>query len=706
MKHRILSNDSYVKGSHLALLLLLTILCYWPLSFGIFSAKNDNIVQFLPVRFQVSEALRHGQLPLWSPYMYLGYPIHGDMQGGAWNPLVWLLSAFGRYNLTSLHVEILVYVFLGGAGMYRLLGVGRIEPRLRLAGAAAYLMCGYATDVGGSNAPFLAAIAFVPFVLAYYYRLLETGSMRYSLKAAVALALLFVSGYPSFFITTCYILLAGLAIFLLREVRYRRKIDMMRTVKVQLAFGLFFLGLCAPAIISYAQVLPFYQRGSGVGLAGALQNSFHPSCSLSFLLPTAPVKNAASFTTDLISRNAYFNSFFLLFALCYAGARKRLYLNFAAAGIIFFFLFSLGGATPLRAWCYKLLPLMDTFRHPSNARLFVTVSGIVLGAAVCQQWLKDRLPRRLPLYLSFVLMAVVLLMLAAWSNPTAFAAKLQILRSHDGGWRPALKNFFDRLTMGDLVLMNGIGQLVLLGFLAWALARRRKRWLPVLFVVNSFFFAQLALPYTLVSQVSPRVINGLLRSYPQGYPSPRMDQSIGAASTHALDHFDTLGISAFYQKEIETTPIAFTPTFMTPIENLYKRPDALSAVLANPWAYLSASLNGDSTTAAPVAGADGRLRLQKMSGNSFDFKTSTRINTVLCLEQLYLPGWQCTVDGKGVRPQRVNAAFMAVSLPTGEHRVVFDYRPRGVMPAFILSVLCVLFLIVVLIKSREKTLYR
>src|SRR6478672_3289306 len=84
----------------LVFLVLLSIACYWPLSFGVFSAKNDNIVQFLPVRFQVSEAIRHGILPLWSPYMYLGYPIHGDMQGGAWNPVVWLRSVFGRYNIT------------------------------------------------------------------------------------------------------------------------------------------------------------------------------------------------------------------------------------------------------------------------------------------------------------------------------------------------------------------------------------------------------------------------------------------------------------------------------------------------------------------------------------------------------------------------------------------------------------------------------
>ena len=56
-------------SNHIAGLLLLTLASFWPLALGVFSAKNDNVTQFLPVRFHVSEALRNGHLPLWSPYM-------------------------------------------------------------------------------------------------------------------------------------------------------------------------------------------------------------------------------------------------------------------------------------------------------------------------------------------------------------------------------------------------------------------------------------------------------------------------------------------------------------------------------------------------------------------------------------------------------------------------------------------------------------
>src|SRR4051812_27136051 len=96
------------------LILLVSLACYWPFSLFAFSAKNDNIIVFLPYRHQISEALRSGHLPLWSPYIYLGFPLHGDMQSGCWNPFVWLISLFGNYDLYSLQTESLLYIFLSG----------------------------------------------------------------------------------------------------------------------------------------------------------------------------------------------------------------------------------------------------------------------------------------------------------------------------------------------------------------------------------------------------------------------------------------------------------------------------------------------------------------------------------------------------------------------------------------------------------------
>jgi hypothetical protein len=100
---------------------LIAVLSYWPIALQLFSIKNDNVMVFLAFRYNISEAIQHGHLPLWTPYMNLGFPMHADIQSCAWNPIVWLLSLSGRYTLTTMHLETMLYIFISGAGMFRLL---------------------------------------------------------------------------------------------------------------------------------------------------------------------------------------------------------------------------------------------------------------------------------------------------------------------------------------------------------------------------------------------------------------------------------------------------------------------------------------------------------------------------------------------------------------------------------------------------------
>ena len=145
MRYPLSNQLSPLKKDSLAILFLflLCALAYWPLAFHVLSLKNDALNYFLPVRFQVSEAIYNHQYPFWSPYFNLGYPLHGDMQSGVWNPFVQFLSLFGPYTLYKLQIETLLYIFLSGTGMYflvRQLGV-RWYPAL-FAGA---VLCGLAS---------------------------------------------------------------------------------------------------------------------------------------------------------------------------------------------------------------------------------------------------------------------------------------------------------------------------------------------------------------------------------------------------------------------------------------------------------------------------------------------------------------------------------------------------------------------------------
>jgi len=176
-------------------LFVVCLLAYWPLSFGVFSVKNDAINYFLPFRFNISSAIQNGEFPYWSPFIYLGYPLHGDMQSGVWNPIVLLLSLFSKYDLTLFHIEYLLYIFLSGSGMYLLSGsVTRIKS-IRLFAALAYMLNGYIFG-SGQFVNWVASAAFVPFVLHFYLRFLTTGKRSAALKTAISCWPFLVCGYP------------------------------------------------------------------------------------------------------------------------------------------------------------------------------------------------------------------------------------------------------------------------------------------------------------------------------------------------------------------------------------------------------------------------------------------------------------------------------------------------------------------------------
>jgi hypothetical protein len=58
----------------------------------------------------------------------------------------------------------------------------------------------------------------------------------------------------------------------------------------------------------------------------------------------------------------------------------------------------------------------------------------------------------------------------------------------------------------------------------------------------------------------------------------------------------------------------------------------------------------------------------------------------LLLTDTFDPGWSATVDGKPATIRPAYAAFRAIFLPIGKHRVVFTYEPAGFREGLALTV--------------------
>lgn len=668
-KTRLLSSYKYY-----LLLALATLLVYWPMSLSVFSLKNDALVYFLPYRYQLSESIQHGQFPWWNPYLYTGLPMHSDMQSGVWNPLVMLISLFTRYNMTVLQWEMLIYLALAAIGMFRLVKeLGNKDSTALIVGIS-YLCCGFITD-SGSLVPWIASAAYIPFVFLYFSRILIRPVWPSALKLALALLLLLTAGYPSFFIFCTYLMVAAtiIAIFTRRNRKYSVALGSHLLITVATL-----LLMSAPALISWIEYLPFYRRGGGTSLQEASTNAFPVFSSLSYLLPSAVSKSHSWIITDLSARNASPGIFIFLFFLLsffYKGISGH---RFILGGILFSFLFSLGPATPLHEWCYRFLPLMDSFRHPASMRLFTTIGIMLLAAPVLDRTLAGSVDHQKKTYLlTGIVFSTILLMLIYYFPHSNILAKM-----NEGLGKPLL----DALTFGDMVVILALVQLLFLGVFGTIIRMKRTSYLSPLFILNSVLLCWIALPFTFFSQVRPSAINQYISSFPRGFPRPDLSLPVYAWEAPSGIAVSGKGYDLFYNKTIRIQDHLVSPTIS--LDYLTFLEDELLRRKLNQMPFVYVAKEPTDSISMVEIKAD-EIAVTRFSGNDFSIATRQAGEGTLFVFQQYHPRWKGTVDGRAVEIKKANKAFMRIDLPAGNRLVNFHYRPGGWLTlSLYLSVIC------------------
>lgn len=719
-------NDYYQENRihirHCFLLLIICLLAYWPLTFGIFSVKNDAIHYFLPYRFHISEALRNGEAPFWSPYIYLGYPVQGDMQSGAWNPFVWFFSLFGRYNLTTFHFENLLYIFLGGAGMYKLTNRFCGHAKTALLTGVAYMLSGFM--LSGQLINWLAAAAFIPFVIHYFLLTLKTGKLNTAVKGGISLYLLLTAGYPSFFIMTGYLLMILFAMAFWDHFR-RPGSEKPPLNRLLLATGLFilvFAGLSLPAIVSYLDLLPYYGRGKGVSYQETTINSFDIKHLATLFYPATIKANNIASISDITCRNIYMGiiPLLLLIAMPPKASRRNILLALLA---LFALLFSLGDATPLRKWCYQLVPLMNTFRHPSQARLFFLFSLLLLAAPGLQKLLTGTWsgPERKRVKMIFIAAGAICLITFLITIPQASIFEIG---TGNGGLNERVKALLDAVTFNDTAAVNSAIQLA---FLAAIIIWFRKWARPGLFffiwwIGNLFIMAQLVFPASFVSQMRPASLNRVIQQSPHGFPAETLSSPIGEKADSQLNQ--VLGkqdIYDFYSKRILSSRITNSPAFLNRVDSFVQTNRLYNYISTQPAAYMAdrvLPLSDTGTLAGPCRyafsdiylwnkGAEtecgsGEAHIRKLSSNFFEIEVKNTRRNELILAQAFHHSWKADVDGQPAAIRRMNMAFMGVSVPEGNHIVSFRFVPVNTIRALWVQAFAVLILLIFFLSQTVK----
>jgi hypothetical protein len=131
--------------------------------------------------------------------------------------------------------------------------------------------------------------------------------------------------------------------------------------------------------------------------------------------------------------------------------------------------------------------------------------------------------------------------------------------------------------------------------------------------------------------------------------------------------------------------------------------DARLAWLADPGAPVRRTvlLELDPDIALPPEGDLLPARITAARADRYEIAVDAPFAGILVLTEGTDPGWSATLDGRPVGVLVADHALLGVTVPAGEHAVVFRYTPPGLLPTLPLSGLALVGLLLLYLRARR-----
>jgi hypothetical protein len=688
---------------YISVLLFCCLIAYYPLTFHLFSLKNDALNYFLPVRYQISDAIVNHTAPFWSPYFNLGYPLHGDMQSGVWNPVVQLFSLFGPYTLRMLQWETVLYVFLAGVSMYFLIDYFFKNKQVAFWIGMAYMLCGFNSD----SAQFLnwiSAASFFPFAFLFYHRMLERRSWKDALFFSFFFYLIFVTAYPADFIISLYVLILLFFYYLYQGRKTLNRSTLVQISKLHIIAIICFTFLSLPAMISYYEFLQLSERGTGTSFEKAMSNPFHPLLLFGYISPLGFWKSNTVEITDPLERNVYFGLIpFLFFAASLFIRSSNKIVIFSKWAVLVTLIFSFGKIGLLRPLAYYTLPLMNTFRHPANARIFTIFFACILSAfALNETQNRNRKANWILFWALPVLLGILLLYAAAVSNFTLFGSSWSFRSAG------SLKNRLDQLSFADLTLIDIFIQIPFLVLIYFFFKKRLSlSWLMAAGIVNCMVHTMLFQPFTVVKKDTAQSIQRLINQVARpGFSNPDISVSLAENSKDGMKLFKEIGTGNMYNKKVGRVDYIISPCNLVEQNAFWDNTKLQTQCMQYPLIYkadtaiLLSQLDKFNTTARKIAfigsvatmnwinqhhSDSNNMNVKQFLPQHYEFEVQGNAPAFYVLQQNWYPRWQLSIDGKPTPIEKTNLAFMGLKVPEGKHVISFNYKRQDIIIAFYIS---------------------
>jgi len=354
-----------------------------------------------PLKVALSESIKNGKVPLWTPYLSNGFPLLAEGQMGAFYPPN-LLLAFLPPHLALNHSIILTFIL---AGIFTFLYTRSIFNSSFPALVTAIIFMFSAFFIARIKHLNLIAVAsWVPFIFWSTRKFFQKKNLNYAILTGIGLAFQFLAGHPqmAFYSLFIFIIYFGFEIFL-----SSKRGELRKTLPKALV-AIFLIGFFATGL-SLIQVLPTLELAGETErteytLQTATAYPFHPKNLITFISPYFFGNPAlGSYKENIKIMGIFWENasyigllpiFLLPWGFLYALKKKKenLYPLFFSFLALFSLTLMLGKFTPLFGFLWENIPGFSIFRFPTRFNLFLILSLAILageGGKLLIQKLKE-----------------------------------------------------------------------------------------------------------------------------------------------------------------------------------------------------------------------------------------------------------------------------------------------------------------------------
>ena len=697
----------------------------------------------------LSDSFKNKELPLWTPYIYGGYPISAEGQLGLFYPanlvFAFLSQAKAMIILTFLHV------FLAGFFAYifaRILGITRAGS---LIAALIFMFSGTLF----SHLQFiwmLEGYVWLPLILFFAELGITKKKLVFFSFSGATLAIQFFSGHPN----NPVISLIVFSIWVTSRLFSKEKLFLLKSLSVTI---LTLTLLLSVRIFELAYLVPKSVRSSGVSFEDATNSSFSFFDFITFLFPNFYLSNFSSFWTkaDIWHFHGYWGAIetvgyvgiLPLFLSLFSIFSKNKTKNILILLIIVSLVLSLGKNTPI----YRILfmtPFFGSLRSPGRFLFLFSFATAFLAALGFDAIFGSIKYKKLiiALLLIFPIFIVLLMnilqqftinfpettikLIEFYYLPLGFNLEtgkiIQFLREN--------LNPFTSETLKQIILLFFSSALLIISLI------KPVRKLIIIFVVFLIILDLWTFGLRVNEQVPGKKFDlnfnsqveqiknqtpNFERIYtPISFWSDFMPNQTMPAKIFEANGFSSLELIRFSNyrialeeelrrgsnklvrllsaKFITNQDSTLVPnndslprTYIVYQSKVFTRDQVLSELISpsfNPRTEVVLEEQPkEQIKKTNTLGGHDRAKIISYRSQKIEIETTANSDGFLVLTDTYYPGWKAYLDGKTVKIYQANYLFRAIFLPYGKHNVTFIYKPLNFYFGLIITILTLIIIL-------------